>query len=90
MLKTNALLGVEDALLLEDFSKDGDSRVDGVGDDQDEGLGGGLRDGLGKSGADTSVDLVEPEVQPHISCGYTVALTLNKSSRLQYMKDGCQ
>lgn len=66
---TNALLGVEDALLLEYFGKDGDGRVDGVRDDQDERLGGGLRDGLGESGADTSVDLVNRKFSNTLAAG---------------------
>jgi hypothetical protein len=36
---TEQLLGVKDASVLEDLGGNGDGRVDGVGDDKDEGLG---------------------------------------------------
>lgn len=52
-----APLGVEDAVLLEHFSNDGDGRVDGVGDDKDECLGRDRGDSSSKVTNDTSVDL---------------------------------
>ena len=60
------LLGVKDTGLLEDLGKDGDGGVDGVGDDQDEGLGASLGDGLSKSSADTSVDVLAISNRPQI------------------------
>ncbi len=53
----NSLLWVVNASLFQHLGKDGDGRVDWVGDDQDEGLGAGVGNGLGKSGTDSSVDL---------------------------------
>ncbi len=49
--------GVEHAEFLEDLSKDGDGRVHGVGDDQDEGLGGRGSDSRGKIFDNSGVDL---------------------------------
>ena len=50
-------LGVEYTVLLENFRDDGDSRVDGVGDDQDKRFGRGFGDTCGEVTNDTSVDL---------------------------------
>ena len=54
---SSSLLGVIDTGLLQDLGKDWDGRVDGVGNDQDEGFGAGVGDGLGEGCTDTSVDL---------------------------------
>jgi hypothetical protein len=53
----NSPLRVKDSLALQNLGKDGDGRVDRVGDDQDEGLGTSLSDGFGKSSTDSGVDL---------------------------------
>ncbi len=45
---TEESLGVVDTVGLEDLGADGDSRVDGVGDDEGLGLGGRLGNGLGE------------------------------------------
>jgi hypothetical protein len=50
-------LGVVAASLLEGLGEDGDSRVDGVRDDEDEGLGASVGNSLGEGSADASVDL---------------------------------
>lgn len=56
---TEQTLGVEDASSLEDLSGDGDGGVDGVGDNQDGGLGAELGDTLDEITHDTGVDLEE-------------------------------
>ena len=56
---TEELLGVEDAGLGEDLGGNGHSAVDGVGDDEDEGLGAVLGDTLNEALYDTGVDLEE-------------------------------
>ena len=53
----NVPLGVEDTKLLEDLGDDGDSGVDRVGDDEDEGVGGGLGNAGSKIPDDSGVDL---------------------------------
>lgn len=53
----NALL-VKDALLLVDLGKDGDGRVDGVGDDEDVGLGAVFGTGLGEGLDDGGVGVL--------------------------------
>jgi len=50
-------LGVVASSLLEDFSNDGDGRVDRVGNDTDTGLGADLGDSLGEITNDGSVGL---------------------------------
>ena len=52
-------LGVEDVLGLEHLGGDGDGRVDGVGDDQDEGLGGNLGGSLDQALDNASIDIEE-------------------------------
>lgn len=54
---TEELLGVEHASALKDLGGNGDSRVDGVGDDQEEGLGGILGGTLDEALHDAGVDL---------------------------------
>lgn len=54
----NILFRVKDTSLLQDLGEDGHGRVDGVGNDQDEGLGAGVGDGLSEGRADASVDLL--------------------------------
>ena len=54
---TKELLGVEDVGLLQDLGSDGDSRVDGVGDDENVRLGAVLCDALDETFDDASVDL---------------------------------
>lgn len=49
--------GVVRTGLLQGLGEDGDGRVDGVGDDEDEGVRASVGNGLGKRLADTSVDL---------------------------------
>lgn len=51
-------LGVVHAGLLQRLGEDGDGRVDGVGDDEDEGLGAGVGNGLSEGRADTGVDFL--------------------------------
>ena len=55
----NSPLRVISALLLEDLGKDGDSRVDGVGNDEDESLRCVLGDRLGDALANLGVDVEE-------------------------------
>lgn len=52
-------LGVVDTGSLEDLGADGDGRVDGVGDDEDLGLGGGLGNSLGQVADDGGVGVEE-------------------------------
>lgn len=52
-------LGVEDVLGLENLGGDGDGRVDGVGDDEDVGLGGDLGGNLDQALDDAGVDVKE-------------------------------
>ena len=56
---TKEALGVEDTLGLEDLGRDGDSRVDGVRDDEDESLGGNLGSDFDQALDDSSVDIEE-------------------------------
>lgn len=56
---TEEALGVVDTLLLEDLSNDGDGAVDGVGDDEDVGVGGRLGGGLGQVADDGGVGVEE-------------------------------
>lgn len=56
---TEQALGVEDSLGLKNLSSDGDSRVDGVGDDQDVGFGGNIGNGLDEALDDAGVDVEE-------------------------------
>lgn len=56
---TEQALGVEDASSLEDLGGNRDGRVDGVGDDQSEGVGAELGDTLGQVTDNASVDLEE-------------------------------
>lgn len=56
---TEELLGVVDALGLEDLLADGDGGVDGVGDDEDLGLGGRLGNGLGEVTDDGGISVEE-------------------------------
>ena len=51
-------LGVVHAGLLQRLGEDGNGRVDGVGDDEDEGLGAGVGDGLGEGRADAGVNFL--------------------------------
>jgi hypothetical protein len=53
----NLPLRIIDTVLLEDLSNNGNSGVDRVGDNQDEGLGGMLGNTNSKITDDTSVDL---------------------------------
>ena len=50
-------LGVEDALGFQDLGGDGHGRVDGIGDDEDEGLGGDLGGDFDQALDDASVDV---------------------------------
>ena len=61
-------LGVEDSVLLEYFGDDRDGGVDGVGDDEDVGLGGDTGDGSGKVADDRRVG-VEEVVTGHLDGG---------------------
>lgn len=56
---TEQALGVEDASGLENLGGNGDSRVDGVGDDQREGLGAELGDTLDQVADNAGIDLEE-------------------------------
>jgi hypothetical protein len=58
---TEQSLGVKDTSLLEDFGKDGDGRVDGVGDDADHGLGAVFSTCLGKVTNDRGVGVLSGE-----------------------------
>lgn len=66
---TEEALGVKDALGLEDLSRDRDGRVDRVGDDKDESVGGNLGSNLNQSLDDSSVD-VEQVVPGHAGLAY--------------------
>ena len=55
---TEETLLVKDTVLLEDLGEDGDGRVDGVGNDEDVGLGGVLGDGLGEVADDRGVGVL--------------------------------
>jgi len=61
---TKETLGVEDALGLEDLGRDGDGRVDGVGDDENEGVRGNLGSDLNQALHNASID-VEKVVTSH-------------------------
>lgn len=54
---TKETLRVKDASVFEHLSGNGDSRVDGVGDDQNEGLGGELGNALDEIPDNAGVDL---------------------------------
>jgi hypothetical protein len=71
---TEELLCVELAGLLEDLSSDGDSAVDGVGDNEDESLRAVLDNTLNQTLHDASVDL-EEVVTGHarLACGYMLS-----------------
>lgn len=56
---TEEALGVVDTTGLVDLGADGDGRVDGVGDDEEVGLGGGLGAGLGEVTDDGGVGVEE-------------------------------
>lgn len=56
---TEQALGVEDASGLEDLGGNGDGRVDGVGDDQSEGLGAELGNTLDQVTDNAGIDLEE-------------------------------
>ena len=58
----NAPLGVEGTELLEDLSDDGNGGVDGVGNNKDEGIGGGLSNACCQILDDTGIDLEEQMV----------------------------
>lgn len=67
---TEEALGVKDASGFEDLSGNGDGGVDGVGDDEDEGLGAELGDALDEVPDDAGVDL-EEVITSHtrLACG---------------------
>ena len=75
--EVNVPLGVENAMFLEDFSYDGDGRIDGVGDDQDECLGTGCGDTNGQVVNDAGVDLLTVRLS---SVMFLTAPTLKRSS----------
>jgi hypothetical protein len=50
-------LGIENAVFLENLCDDGDGGVDGVGDDEDKGFGGGGGDAGSEVPDDAGVDL---------------------------------
>lgn len=54
---TEQTLGVEDTLGLQDLSRNGDGGVDGIGDNQNEGLRGNLSGDLNEALDDASVDV---------------------------------
>ena len=56
-VNASSLLGVVNSSLLQSLGKDGDGRVDGVRDDEDQSFGACSGDGLCKGSADASVDL---------------------------------
>jgi hypothetical protein len=56
---TEEALGVEDVLGLENLGRDGDCGVDGVGDDEDEGLGSDLGGDLDEALDNASIDVEE-------------------------------
>ena len=56
---TKETLRVEDALGLENLGSNGNGRVDGVGDDEDESLGGNLGSDLDETLNDASIDVKE-------------------------------
>lgn len=66
---TEELGRVKDTSSLEDLSGDWDGRVDGIGDDEDERLGGILGDALDETLDDASVD-VEQVVTGHARLSY--------------------
>lgn len=55
-MSVHSLLRVEAASLLEGLGKDGNSRIDGVGNDTDKCVRAVLGDPVGEVGADTSID----------------------------------
>jgi hypothetical protein len=55
---TKQPLGVKDTVLLQDLGKDGNGRVDRVGDDEDHGRGGVLSGGLGEVSDDRGVGVL--------------------------------
>lgn len=68
---TEQALGVEDTSGLEDLGGNRDGGVDGVGDDQGEGLGGELGDTLDQVTHNTGVDL-EEVITGHVGLAYIV------------------
>jgi len=56
---TEQPLGVKDTVLLQDLGKDGNGRVDRVGDDEDHGGGGVLGGGLGEVSDDRGVGVLQ-------------------------------
>ena len=56
---TEEALGVVDALALEDLGGDGDGAVDGVGDDEDVGVGARVGGGFGEVADDGGVGVEE-------------------------------
>ena len=66
---TEQALGVEDTSILQNLSGNGDSGVDGVGDDESEGLWGELGNALDKSLDNAGIDL-EKVVTGHTRLAY--------------------
>lgn len=67
---TEQTLRVENILGLEDLGGNGNCRVDGVGDDEDERVGGNLGDDLNQALDNTSVD-VEQVITSHTGLAYS-------------------
>lgn len=78
---TEEALGVKDTLGLEDLGGNGNSRVDRVGDDEDEGVGGNLSSNLNQALDNTGVD-VEEIITGHarLACGEPVSLCFTITS----------
>lgn len=82
-------LGVEDTLGLEDLGGDGDGRVDGVGDNEDEGLGGDLGGNLDQTLDDTGVD-VEEIIAGHarLACQESQSVSVSHTQRCALLLTG--
>lgn len=79
----NSPLGVVDTGLLEDLGDNGDGRVDGVGNDTNASLGGGLGGSGGEVADDRGVGLRrEPGQRNRTNSSHHSALTLKRSSRV--------
>lgn len=79
----NSPLGVVDTGLLEDLGDDGDGRVDGVGNDTNASLGGGLGGSGGEVADDRGVGLrTENGQRIRTSSSRRAVLTLKRSSRV--------
>ncbi|KAI6750068.1 hypothetical protein HG531_007333 [Fusarium graminearum] len=86
---TKETLRVENPLGLEDLGRDGDSRVDWVGDDEDESLGGDLSSDLDETLDNASID-IEEIITGHsrLACAGEVGELVNVRRGLEEEREG--